>query len=192
MVFRTRRRMLKCVISRSPRHILLVDDHAFVRRAMRRLLEVDPGLYVRAEASTFRQALRELRRDQTHLVIMDLVLPGEDGLQFIREVRREWPRLSILVVSLHKETLFAEPALLAGADGFLMKSDAPEHLVAAAHTVLAGRLYVSAMMQQLIFDRMRGADRGAGLAAASRVSAATRRGRITRPASSRRVHSSTR
>lgn len=173
------------MLSRAPRQILLVDDHAFVRRAMRRLLEVDPELHVRAEASTFRQALRELRHDQTDLVIMDLVLPGEDGLQFIRDARREWPRLSILVVSLHKESLFAEPALHAGADGFLMKSDAPEHLVAAAHTVLAGRLYLSAMMQQLIFDRMRGVDRGGGLAAAAR-------GRITRPASSRRAHSSTR
>lgn len=159
---------------------------------MRRLLEVDPELHVRAEASTFRQALRELRHDQTDLVIMDLVLPGEDGLQFIREVRREWPRLSILVVSLHKESLFAEPSLHAGADGFLMKSDAPEHLVTAAHTVLAGRLYVSAMMQQLIFDRMRGVDRGGRLAAVTRSASSRTRERVTRPASSRQAHSSAR
>lgn len=175
------------MLKRPAHQILLVDDHAFVRRATRRLLEVDPDLSVRAEASSLRQAMRELRRSLFDLVIMDLVLPGEDGLQFIQQVRREWSRLPILVVSLHKESLFAEPALKAGANGFLMKSDAPESLVTAAHTVLAGQLYVSPMMQQLIFERMRGMDPAGALAVAAHA-----RSRFTRPSSPRQVHSSRR
>jgi DNA-binding NarL/FixJ family response regulator len=179
-------------MSRIPAYrILLVDDHAFVRRAMRRLLEGDPALRVCAEAATFRQALKEIRRDPPDLAIMDLVTPGEHALQFIRAARKLRPALRILVVSLHKESLFAESALRAGADGFLMKSDAADRLVDAAHTVLGGRIYLSAAMQQALFERMRGVERSGArtrppLARHARFE--TRRGLTGR----RRVHSSAR
>lgn len=139
--------------------VLLIDDHDFVRRAMKRLLEADASFVVTGEAGSFKEALRELRRRQFDLVVMDLVIPGEDGLRFIHTIRPQFPHLAILVVSLHKESLFAEPVLRAGADGFLMKNDASERLVEAAHAVLNRRIYVSPWMQQVIFERIRGADR---------------------------------
>ncbi len=149
--------------------ILLVDDHAFVRRAMRRLLEVDPFLRVSAESATFRQALKDIRVECPDLAIVDLVSPGEDGLHFIREARRINPALRILVVSLHKESLFAEVSLRAGADGYLMKSDAADRLVDAAHTVLSGEVYLSPVMKQALFERLRGVDRNGGRAPAARA-----------------------
>lgn len=136
--------------------LLLADDHAFVRRAMRSLLEMDPALRVVAEASSLKQTMRELRRQAFDLLIMDLVFPGEDGLRFIAEARRDFPRLGILVVSLHRESLFAEPVMRAGANGFIMKSDAPDLLVPACRAVLERRFFVSPMMRQLLMERAPG------------------------------------
>lgn len=141
--------------------IVLVDDHDFVRRSIRRLLETESDFTVCAEASNRAETLHALRLHRPDLLILDLVLPGEDGLAFVSEIRRQHPDLLILILSLHKETLFAEPALRAGADGYLMKNDAPERLVEAIHTLLDHRLYLSPQVQQLIFSRLRGGDRNA-------------------------------
>lgn len=141
--------------------LLLVDDHDFVRCAIRRMLEVEPDLRVCAEASTREQALHLIRTKRPHAVLLDLMLGREDGFSFIQEVRRLHPHLPVLILSLHKETLFAEPALRAGADGYLMKSDASEHLIEAVRSVLNHHLYVSPVVQQSIFDRMRGLEQHA-------------------------------
>ncbi len=135
--------------------ILLVDAHAFVRKAVRRLLEVDAALAVCAEAETPEQVERALRRHHPDLVILDLALQCGDGLTLIRVLRARYPALPILVLSLHKETMFAEAALRAGAQGYLMKNDAGDHLVEAVHQVLKGLIYVSEHIQQNIYARMR-------------------------------------
>lgn len=139
--------------------ILLVDDHAFVRRAIRRLLEVQPDLRVCGEAGTIPSALQQAQTLRPDLVVLDLVLEKEDGLLLTQELRRRYPELPILVLTLHKESLFAECAIRAGADGFLMKQDASEHLVDAVYTVLHRRIYVSPALQQEIFSRLRGLEK---------------------------------
>ncbi|MCS6770640.1 MAG: response regulator transcription factor [Kiritimatiellae bacterium] len=136
-----------------PYRVLLADDHPLVRKAIRRLIETDPALLVTGETSSLKQAMRALRRKPVDLLIMDLVFPREDGLAFIAEVRRAFPRLGILVASLHRESLFAEPVLRAGANGFIMKSNAPAELAAAARAVLERRFYVSPMMRALLRER---------------------------------------
>lgn len=135
--------------------ILLVDPHAFVRKAVRRLLEVDPDLSVCAEAETPEQVERALRRHHPDLVILDLALQRDDGLTMIRVLRARYHALPILVLSLHKETMFAEAALRAGAQGYLMKNDAAEHLVQAVHQLRSGNIYVSEAIQQGIYAKMR-------------------------------------
>lgn len=173
---------------------MLVDDHAFVRRSIRRLLETEPGLSVCAEASSRNETLHALRLHRPDLLILDLVLPGEDGLIFTSEIRRQFPDMPILILSLHKESLFAEPALRAGADGYLMKNDAPEHLVEAVYTVMERRLYLSPQVQQVIFSRMRGMDRAIPPArpAAPVVARHVRRPLFSRPARRKSAHRSTR
>ena len=97
--------------------ILLVDPHAVVRKAVRRLLEVDPALAVCAEAETTEQVERALRRHHVDLAILDLAFQRDDGLTLIRVLRARYPAMLILVLSMHKETMFAEAALRAGAQG---------------------------------------------------------------------------
>lgn len=135
--------------------ILLVDPHAIVRKAVRRLLEVDTELAVCAEAETPEQVERALRRHHPDLAILDLALQREDSLTLIRVLRARYPALPILVLSLHKETLFAEAALRAGAQGYLMKNDAPDHLVAAVHKITRGQIYVSETIRQNIYAKLR-------------------------------------
>lgn len=135
-------------------HILLVDDHAFVRRALKRLLEVDPALRVCAEAEDGAAALQALRRHQPDVIVLDLALKHEDGLALTRTIRARCPT-PILILSIHKETMFAEGALRAGANGYLMKNDAPEHLIEAVHELAKNRIYVSDMIRQSIYAKMR-------------------------------------
>lgn len=144
---------------KSPFRILLVDDHAFVRRAIRRLLEVQPDLRVCGEAESGARALQLVQSQRPDVVVLDLVLEQEDGLLLTKELRRRYPDLPILILSLHKESLFAERALHAGADGFLMKNDAPERLVEAVRAVLDRRIYVSPTLKQEIFGRLRGLEK---------------------------------
>lgn len=142
-----------------PYRILLVDDHSFVRGAIRRLLEVEPDLRVCGEAANRDQTLRLARSQHPDLVVLDLVLAQEDGLKLTKEIRRQFANLPILILTLHKESLFAEAALRAGADGYVMKNDASEHLIEAIHAVLDHRVYVSQTMRQEIFSRLRGVEK---------------------------------
>jgi DNA-binding NarL/FixJ family response regulator len=135
--------------------ILLADNHDFVRKAVRRLLEVDPDLTVCAEAETPEQVERALQRQHPDLLILDLVLQQADGLALIRSLKARHAKVPILALSLHKETMFAELTLQAGAQGYLMKDDAAHHLVDAVHEIMAGRIYVSEAIRQGIFSRMR-------------------------------------
>lgn len=135
--------------------ILLVDDHAFVRRAIRRLIEVDADFEVVAEAENAEQALRAIRRCHPNVVVLDLALQRDDGIALTKAIHARHFALPILILSLHKETLFAEPALRAGASGYIMKNDAPEHLLPALREVISDRIYVSENIRQGIFARMR-------------------------------------
>lgn len=140
------------------RRILLVDDHAFVRRAVRRLLELEPDLRVCAEVSTREQALKSARAQHPDLIVLDLSLEEENGLTVAEDLRAQLGDIPILILTEHKETIYAESALRAGADGYVMKSDASENLVVAVRTVLNRDVYVSPLMRQLIFSRLRGWD----------------------------------
>ena len=135
--------------------ILLVDPHPLVRKAVRRLLEGDASLAVCAEAETPEQLERAIRRHHPNLILLDLDPQRDDGLTLIRVLRLRHPELAILVLSLHKETLFAEEALRAGAQGYLMKEDAGDHLLEAIHQVKEGLIYVSEAIRQSIYAKMR-------------------------------------
>lgn len=135
--------------------ILLVDPHPLVRKAVRRLLDGDPTLAVCAEAESPEQLERALRRHHPDLILLDLDPQRDDGLTLIRVLHHRHPGLAILVLSLHKETLFAEEALRAGAQGYLMKEDAGDHLLEAIHQVRKGLIYVSEIIRQNIYARMR-------------------------------------
>lgn len=123
--------------------ILIVDDHAIVRRGLRALLSDEFHDATFGEASDARQALEQLRGQVWDVALLDITLPGKSGLGLLKDVEAEWPKLPVLVLSGHPEDQFAVRALKAGAGGYMTKESAPEDLAKAIHKILAGGRYVS-------------------------------------------------
>jgi DNA-binding NarL/FixJ family response regulator len=136
--------------------VLLVDDHTIVREGIKRILEsTDDGWDITEEGSGF-QALERLRRHACDLVIVDLSMPGMSGLELIRRVRAEWPRLPVLVLSMHAEEEYALRAFKAGANGYLTKDSAADELVVAARKVARGGTYVSTSLAERVVQQLSG------------------------------------
>jgi DNA-binding NarL/FixJ family response regulator len=123
--------------------ILIVDDHAIVRRGLRELLADEFHGAVFGEASDARQALEQLRKKGWDVALLDIALPEKSGLDLLKELKAEWSKLPVLVLSAHPEDQFAVRALKAGAGGYMTKECAPEELAKAIRKILAGGRYVS-------------------------------------------------
>jgi two-component system, NarL family, invasion response regulator UvrY len=125
--------------------VLIVDDHAIVRRGLTALLSEGFHGATFGEASDARQAVEQLRKKDWDVVLLDitLTLPGKNGLDLLKELKAEWPRLPVLVLSAHPEDQFAVRALKAGAGGYMTKESAPEDLAKAIRKIMAGGRYVS-------------------------------------------------
>lgn len=126
--------------------ILMVDDHPIVREGMALFLNAQPDLHLCCEAANTEDAMSELARCKPALAIVDISLQKESGLDLIKLMRRRTPALAILAISLHDELIFAERALRAGANGYLMKHEATANILAAVRLVLAGGIYLSEAM----------------------------------------------
>ncbi len=128
-----------------PTQVLIVDDHPIIREGLTHLLNLHDELHVCCAAGSAEEALAEMAC-QPDMAIVDLSLHTNSGLDLVRTLRQQHPDLAILVLSMHDEVLFAERALRAGANGYLMKLEATEHIMSAIHEVLAGNVYLSAAM----------------------------------------------
>jgi DNA-binding NarL/FixJ family response regulator len=128
--------------------ILLVDDHAVVRRGLVQILS-ESCLGARfGEASSAAEALAVLGRDGWDLAIVDLNLPGRDGLSLLQEIRRLHPDVRVVIVSAYPEEEFAVRCLRLGAAGYVTKDSAPDELAAAVRKAIAGGKYVSASLAE--------------------------------------------
>ena len=123
--------------------ILLVDDHAVVRRGLRELLNEEFPEAEFGEAASGPEALAEIGRRPWNLVLLDLSIPGRDGLDVLKDALTLQPRIRVMIVSVHGEDQYAVRALRAGAVGYVTKETAPEDLTAAVRKVLEGGKYVS-------------------------------------------------
>jgi two-component system invasion response regulator UvrY len=123
--------------------VLIVDDHAMIRRGLRALLNDEFRGATFGEAADALQAVEQLRKSEWDVALLDITLPGKSGLDLLKELKAEWPRLPVLVLSGHKEDHFAVRVLKAGAGGYMTKESAPEELAKAVRKVLAGGRYVS-------------------------------------------------
>jgi len=130
--------------------ILLVDDHAVVREGLKRVLAGMGGTLDIGEAPDAPKALELARAGEWDCALVDIVLPGQTGLELVKELHRLKPRLPILVLSMFPEEQYAVRMLRAGASGYLNKESAPEQLVAAIRIVLNGGKYVSPRMASQI------------------------------------------
>lgn len=146
--------------------LLLVDDHPIMRRGLAQLLQSHQGLEVCGEAGSAAEGMQAIERLRPDLVIMDLTLPDQSGLELLKDVRARFPSLRCLVLSMHHEDLYGERVLRAGARGYVMKEAAAENLVAAVLRVLSGGIYLSEAMSSRMIERVAGQRRrGAGLEA---------------------------
>ncbi|MGH8787108.1 MAG: response regulator [Cupriavidus necator] len=130
-----------------PTQILIVDDHPIIRDGMTHLLNLYGDLQVCCVAGSAEEALAAMAC-QPDMAIVDISLHSHSGLDLVRTLRHRYPKVAILVLSMHDESLFAERALQAGANGYLMKLEATEHVVTAIREVLAGNIYLSASMHE--------------------------------------------
>jgi len=147
--------------------IYIVDDHPLMRRGYRSLLESEPDLLVCGEVGSVTEALAELPEADPHLLIADITLEDQSGLELIRRVHAERPDLPVLVVSMHDEMLYGERAIRAGARGYLTKGKTDGNLVATVRELLAGGHHLSPRMQARALEQMAGRAAGPGQPAES-------------------------
>ena len=138
--------------------VLIVDDHPITRKGLVQLLEGEPDLVVAGQADDAAQALTVLHQQPFDLVILDISLRGVSGIDLLKDLHIHWPKLPVLVFSMHDETLYAERALRAGARGYVMKQESPAQIIAAIHRLLAGHLYVSDIVNGRMLHKLLGAN----------------------------------
>jgi DNA-binding NarL/FixJ family response regulator len=132
--------------------IIIVDDHAVVRRGVRALLESQPDWEVSAEATTGREAVDLVRRLQPDVVVMDLSLPELNGLDATRQILKESPRTEVLVLTMHHSEELARDVLHAGARGYVLKSDADESLIEAVDRLRQHQPFLSSRITDFVLS----------------------------------------
>jgi DNA-binding NarL/FixJ family response regulator len=133
--------------------VLLVDDHPLVREGLVNLISQQADLQICGEAANEPQALELIRTVQPHVAIVDISLENGSGIELIKSIKAMFPAVTVLVLSMHDESLYAERALRAGARGYVMKREAAKKVIEAIHCVLAGQLYVSDKIAALMAEK---------------------------------------
>lgn len=133
--------------------VLIVDDHALIRRGLQELLNDEPSVAACWEASTFTEALDLAAKHLPDLVLADITLKGAaSGLELVRRLRELQPAPKVLVISMHDEAIYAQRALAAGAQGYIMKRRPDEEIVRAVRQVATGEVYVSDDIKERLLE----------------------------------------
>jgi DNA-binding NarL/FixJ family response regulator len=145
------------------RRVLIVDDHPVFRHGISALINAEADLTVCGEASSSPSALDAMRTLHPDVALLDISLPGTNGIELIKLMKAEYPKLPLLMLSMHDESLYALRALKAGALGYVMKAEALTHVLDALRKVLKGEIYVSPRLsERLIFQAIQSAEGGSG------------------------------
>jgi two-component system, NarL family, invasion response regulator UvrY len=134
-------------------NVVVVDDHAVVREGLKRIVSESGGMVVSGEAADGQEAMQVIRTQPCDVLLLDITMPNKSGLDVLKEVHAELPRLPVLVLSMHPEDQYAVRVLRAGAAGYVTKESAPAKLVQAIRKVVRGGKYVSpSLAERLVFD----------------------------------------
>ena len=140
--------------------LVIADDHAIVREGLKRIVSEAPGLQIEAEAADGNEVMKIVRERDFDVLMLDLSMPGRSGMELIKLVKTEKPKLKILVLSMHQETQYAVRAIKSGASGYLTKESAPGQRAQAIHKTAAGGAYISAeVAEQLALGAMPGGEK---------------------------------
>ena len=132
--------------------ILLVDDHAIFREGLKKIIENTTGMEVSGEADNGEEALQQINSQKFDLVILDISLPGQSGLEVLKDIKRNFLKLPVLILSMHSEEQYARRLLKAGASGYLKKDSAFDQLVSAIRTIDSGKKYISPVVAHILAD----------------------------------------
>jgi DNA-binding NarL/FixJ family response regulator len=135
--------------------ILLADDHAIFRKGIRKILEELDGVAVCGEANDGMELLELLKTTQPDLIILDISMPNLRGLEATEEIKKLYPGIKILLLTMHKKKSFVHLGLKAGADGFLLKEDADSELYRAIESLKQGNKYFSPLLSSIMYDLTR-------------------------------------
>ncbi|MDY0187750.1 MAG: response regulator transcription factor [Syntrophus sp. (in: bacteria)] len=128
--------------------ILVADDHTIVREGLKQIVGEVDDMTVADEAGNGQEALSKIREGDYDVVLLDISMPGQSGLEVLKDIRAEKPKLPVLILSMHSEEQYAVRALRAGASGYLTKASAPDELIGAIRKVSRGRKYVTASLAE--------------------------------------------
>jgi DNA-binding NarL/FixJ family response regulator len=134
--------------------ILIADDHEIVRRGLKQIVMETDDIIVTGEASNGLEVLQLFRKRTWDVVLLDLTMPGRDGISTLRRLKRENPNLPILILSIHPEDQYAIRALKDGAAGYLTKDSAPEELVAAIRKAAQGGKYITSQLAEKLANHL--------------------------------------
>jgi DNA-binding NarL/FixJ family response regulator len=135
-------------------HVVLCDDHAILRRGIRDTLLEDPLISVTAEASGYAELRETLRQAACDVLLLDINMPGRNGLEVLASLRETHPHIRVLMVSMYPEDQYALRSLKAGAHGYANKAGDPTQLITAVHTIAQGRKYLTPEVAQMMADSL--------------------------------------
>jgi DNA-binding NarL/FixJ family response regulator len=142
------------------RKVFIVDDHPIVREGLAQMINREPDLAVCGDAQEMREALQAIDVQKPHILIVDISLNGPDGLDLLKNIRSKDPSLPVLVLSMHDEAIYAERALRAGANGYIMKQEATDRVLVALRRILNREIYVSDRIADKMLRRFVGGRSG--------------------------------
>jgi two-component system, NarL family, invasion response regulator UvrY len=128
--------------------ILIADDHSLIREGLKRILKNASDLRVVSEAQNSQEVFEQLVDTRVDIVVLDLSFPGRSGLEILKDLKQQYPKLPVLILTMHPEKRFATYAFKAGASGYLTKDCAAQELVHAIRTVVGGKKFVSASLAE--------------------------------------------
>jgi len=128
--------------------VFIADDHAIVREGLKQILAETRDIVVAGEAESGLDAIKLFRKSDCQVMLLDISLPDRNGIEVLKQLKKEKPELAVLMLSMHREDQYAIRALKAGAAGYLTKQSAPKELVTAIRQVAGGLKYISAALAQ--------------------------------------------
>lgn len=141
--------------------VFVVDDHPIIRQGLALMINREPDLTVCGEAQDAQTAIQAVATAKPDIMIVDISLTGPDGLDLLKDIRMRYPELPVLILSMHDEGIYAERALRAGAQGYIMKQEATEKVLVALRRILTREIYISERIANRMLQRYIGS-RGTG------------------------------
>ncbi len=134
--------------------ILIADDHAIVREGLKQILADTKDIVVAGEAENGSDAIKLVRKDECDVLLLDISMPDRSGIEVLKQIKKETPKIAVLMLTMHREDQYAIRSLKAGAAGYLNKQSAPDQLVDAIRQVASGRKYITAALAQELANQV--------------------------------------